>query len=67
MSGHKPWPPKKKIDDGTLGFTGKVGAGCGHMVDTRQLVYVHLFQDSKEIAVETRCPDCAEGLMEYKK
>ena len=57
----------KKIEDGTLGFTGKVEAGCGHMVDTRQLVYVHMFQDGKEIAVETRCIKCAEGLLDYEK
>ena len=57
----------RKIEDGTLGFTGKVEAGCGHMVDTRQLVYVHLFQDKKEIAVETQCPACSKDLMEYMK
>lgn len=57
---------KKKFDDGSMGVK-SLEAGCGHIIDARQVIYVHLFQDGKEIAIETRCPKCIEGLVDYKK
>ena len=47
---------------------GKVKMACGHTIDVRQMVYVHLQTPSgKEIGVKTSCPDCAKDMVEYKK
>lgn len=44
---------------------GKVVAACGHRVDVRSLVFVHLFKAGIELRIETSCAKCAEGLPDY--
>ena len=35
-------------------------AGCGHVIDARQVVYIHHVN-----GVDTACPKCAEGLPDW--
>lgn len=44
---------------------GKVVAACGHRIDVRKLVFVHRFTKGVEVAVETSCGKCSEGLPDY--
>lgn len=44
---------------------GKVTAACGHRVDVRKLVFIHRFAKGIEVAVETSCEKCSEGLPDY--
>lgn len=44
---------------------GKVQADCGHAIDVRSLIYVHLFKEDVEVAVETSCEKCSADLPDY--
>src|SRR5207302_1768757 len=45
--------------------SGQTRVGCGHQVDVRQLVYVHLIREGREVAVVTECPACAKERETY--